>query len=81
MRNLKPSQTDTHKVTCIDGTVREKPYKYFDCVHCHWHYWVHYQQKMPYTVCAVCSDDKQERDCKYINNPFKCDYFKIKERG
>lgn len=76
---MKPLPTDTHNVTCLDGKVRAKPYKYFGCIHCHWRHWIHYQQKMPYTVCDMCSDDKHEGDCEYINNPFECEHFEIKE--
>lgn len=79
MRILKPSPTDTHKITCIDGKVREKPYKYLNCIHCHWKHWIHYQQKMPYTICDIHSDKKYERDCKHEKNPFECEHFEVKE--
>lgn len=79
LKRTKASPTDTHKVTCIDGKVRDKPYKFFDCIHCHWKHWIHYQQKMPYTICDIHSDKKYERDCNHEKNPFECEHFEVKE--
>lgn len=76
---MKPRPTDTHNVTCIDGKTRDKKYKYYDCIHCHWGHWNHYQQKMPYSVCDICSDDKYKRDCEHEKNPFECEHFEVKE--
>lgn len=76
---MKPTPQNTRMVICIDGKARVKPYKYFNCIHCHWKHWIHYGQKMPYTICYIHSDDKYESDCKHERNPFECEYFEIKE--
>lgn len=63
----------THAVTCLDGKVRMKRYKGFDCKN-----FVFHDVPFIFSECKASQRaDGYQKDCDYMKNPFECPYHDI----